>query len=254
MELNELDTMLQRADRLDRPVPVEALIEKSMRNARQRARNRRLAVAGTLGTSLAAVGVLATLTLGPGQSVPMSPAASPKPTPSELMSTRGPEQRGALPATAELKTTVEANLPEQLITRTFHTEGMSGAGITFELGDKDGYGQAAVGIDRLSWNPGQPTCTSSPAVRCEKRTVPSGELWIARDQEKPGDGTRYSLVRPNGTRIWFLQRNKANDQADRDDLPLSDQEAIEMITAPAWHELADNLPIETPWDGSKGER
>jgi hypothetical protein len=245
MELNELDTMLRRADQLDRPVPVETLIEKSMHNGQQRARNRRLTVVGALAGSLAAVGIIAGLAFGPGPSVSMSPAADPKP--SEIAPTQEPDKTGSLPTAVDLKKIIKAELPEGKITRKFDTEGLWGAGMALELGDKDGYGLAAVGIDRVSWTADQPTCTPSSMTTCEERATAGGVVWIGRDQEKSGDGTRYSLVRPNGTRVWFLQRNELNGQVERQDLPLSDAEAIELITATDWYELADQLPAHAPW-------
>lgn len=240
MEIDELDTLLRRADQLERPVPVETLIERSMRNGRRRARHRRLTTIGALAGCLAAVVIIAGLTLAPGPSVSMSPAATPEP--SEIVPTR----TGSLPTTTELKKIIKAELPERMITRNISTEGQWGAGIAYELGDRDGYGHAAVGIDRLSWTT-DPTCTPSATVTCETRTLAAGDVWIARDHEKSGEATHYSLVRPNGTRVWLFQRNELNGQADREDLPLSDAEAIALITAPDWHNLADRLPTAAPW-------
>ncbi len=249
METDELDTLLRRADQLDRPVPVEALIEKSMHGARQRARNRRMAVIGSLGASLAAVVAIAGLALGPGPSVPMSPAGTAKPLPSHTTPPSNSDQQANLPTTAELKKITEAKLPERMTLRQISTEGLWGTGITFELGDQDGYGLAGVGIDRVSWAADKQTCTAAATVTCVQRAVAGGVVWIARDQEKPGDATRYSLIRPDGTRVSFFQRNQLDGQVDRDDLPLSDREAIKLITAADWHEHLDRLPLEAPWEG-----
>ena len=195
MEIDELDTLLRRADQLERPVPVETLIERSMRNGRRRARNRRLTTIGALAGCLAAVVIIAGLALAPGPSVSMSPAATPEP--SEIVPTR----TGSLPTTTELKKIIKAELPERMITRNFSTEGQWGAGIAYELGDRDGYGHAAVGIDRLSWTT-DPTCTPSSLGTCETRTVAArhgvdrpGPREVRRcDPLQPGPAQRHPSV------------------------------------------------------------
>ncbi len=248
METNELQTLLRQADQVDRPLPVDTLVEEGIRRGQHRLRTRRLTVAGALGTTLAAVGVVAAFSLGAGPGVPMSPAAvpTPKPSPTQPAESKSKADEGTLPSVADLKKLIKSNLPDGLTMRkVVPTQERGNTDIVFELGDDDGFAWAGGGVSRTNWFDKVP-CTD--AQGCTESKVDGGELRITRDTEKVGDGTWYWFLRDDGTEVWFGQSNAfdGNGPATRDQLPLTDQEAIELITDPAWEKITQLLPEKQP--------
>ncbi|WP_152360218.1 hypothetical protein [Microlunatus speluncae] len=256
METNELNTLLRQADEIDRPVPVDTLVEGGIRRGQHQLRTRRLTVAGALGTTLAAVGVVAAFSLGGGPGVPMSPAAVPTTKPTPTQPAPKPADDGTLPSVAELSKVIKSNLPDGLSMReVVPTQEKGNTDIVFELGNKkDGYGWAGGGVFRNSWYDDVPC---DPAGGCTETEIDGGVLQISRDTEKVGDGTWYWFRGSDGTGVWFGQRNafEGNGPVTREELPLSDKEAIELLTDPKWQQIADLLPEKQPaGDGEVSEK
>jgi hypothetical protein len=245
MEQNELSTLLRDADRIDRLPPVDSLVDEGIRRGRHQLRTRRLTTVGVLGTTLATLGAVVAFGLptgGPGTTI--APAAVPtaKPSPSE----KSTPDKGSLPRFADLKKMIKSNLPDDLIMRkAVPADERDNTTIVFELGDEDGYAWAGGGVARTGWFEPVP-CEA--AHGCTESKVDGGELWISRDTEKVGDGTWYRFKRADGTEVWFGQRNafEGNGPVTRERLPLTDKEAIKIITDPEWAKITDRLPKENP--------
>lgn len=247
MEQNELNSLLREADRIDRPLPIDTLVDGGIRRGRRQLRNRRLTAVGALGTTLAALGAVVAFGLptGGGTGVTVAPAAVPTSKPSPSEASKPPADK--LPSVAELTKIMKAHVPDDLTMRKVTpTEALvSNTTIVFELGDDDGYAWAGGGVFRTSWF-GKMPCT--PVQGCEEREVEGGVVQISRDKEKVGDGTWYWFLRSDGTQVWFGQRNafEGNGPVTRDRLPLTDKEVIALITDPAWEKLTDRLPEKQP--------
>ncbi|GAB3766944.1 hypothetical protein [Microlunatus parietis] len=240
METRDLQTLLRAADRTDRPAPVDQLVEEGVRRGRRRLRERRLTALGAVGATLAAAGAVVAFALpgsGSGGGVTVAPAGTPSPS-------RSVEQtkEGRLPTTAELQKLIKANLPEGLTLRkAVGEDGM----ISYELGDEDGYSWSGGGVLRTDWF-GHVPCTE--AQGCTVTEVEGGRLQISRDPEKVGDGTWYTFVRDDGRAVWFGQRNAfdGNGPVTREKLPLTDKQAIALVTSDDWTPWLDRLPKESP--------
>jgi hypothetical protein len=253
MEQNDLSTLLRDADRIDRLPPVDAMVDEGIRRGRHRLRTRRVTAVSVLGTSLAALGVVVAFGLpagGPGTTI--APAATPttKPSPSE----KSTPDKGSLPKFADLKRIMESNLPDDLTMRkAVPADVRNNTMIIFELGDEDGYAWAGGGVAHTDWFDPVP-CEA--AHGCTESKVEDGVLRISRDTEKVGDGTWYTFMRADGTQVWFGQRNAfdGNGPVTRERLPLSDKEAIKIITDPEWAEITDRLPKENPLGDPEQEK
>lgn len=240
METRDLQTLLRAADQSDRPAPVDALVEEGVRRGRRRLRDRWLTALGAVGATLAAAGAVVAFALPGGGSggITVAPAGTPSPS----RSVESTKSDGRLPTSAELKKLIKAQLPEGLTMRKVGGEdGM----IAYDLGDEDGYGWSAGGVHRMDWF-GPVPCTE--AQGCTVTKVDGGEVQISRDTEKVGDGTWYTFVRDDGTAVWFGQRNAfdGNGPVTREKLPLTDKEAIALITSDDWTPLLDRLPKKSP--------
>lgn len=246
MEQNELNSLLREADRIDRPLPIDTLVDGGIRRGRRRLRNRRLSAVGALGTTLAALGAVVAFGLPPGGTgVTIAPAAVPTSKPSPSESSKPPADK--LPSVAELTKIIKGHVPDDLTMRKVTpTEALvSNTTIVFELGDDDGYSWAGGGVFRTDWF-GKTPCNA--AQGCTESKVEGGVVRIHRDKEKVGDGTWYYFKRSDGTEVWFGQRNafQGNGPVTRDRLPLTDKEVIALITDADWEKLTDRLPEKQP--------
>jgi hypothetical protein len=219
---------------------VDSLVEEGVRLGRRRLRDRRLTALGAVGATLVAAGAIVAFSLpgGTGGGVTVAPAG----TPSASRSIEPTKAGGRLPTTAELQKVIKAELPEGLTLRK--PDGEDGM-IVYHLGDKDGYAWSGAGVQRMDWF-GPVPCTE--AQGCTVTEVEGGEVQISRDKEKVGDGTWYTFVRDDGAAVWFGQRNafEGNGPVTRETLPLTDQEAIALVTSDAWTVWLDRLPAEPP--------
>lgn len=239
METRDLQTLLRAADRTDRPAPVDSLVEEGVRRGRRRLRDRRLTALGAVGATLATAGAVVAFALPGGGSGGITVAPAGTPSPSRSVETT---KEGRLPTSAELLKLIKKNLPEGL---TLRKPGGEDGMISYHLGDEDGYAWSGGGVQRMDWF-GPIPCTE--AQGCTVTEVEGGEIRISRDGEKVGDGTWYTFVRDDGAAVWFGQRNafEGNGPVTRDELPLTDQQAIALITSDDWTPWLDRLPEKSP--------
>ncbi len=253
MDSHDLDTLLREIDRTDRPVPIDALTDEGLRRGRRRVRRHRLTVAGVLGGALASVGLIAAVTLAPVSGVPTMPAAVPTPKISPSRPTPSPaDGKRALPTAADLEQTVKALLPAGTELRKVTASG-PGA-IEFELGDQEaGYSWATGGLARTSWSAedGRGSCAPLPTQDCTTTDTRGGTLRISRDRAA-ADGIWYSFTRPDGTVVWFGQQALEGHGTSRDQLPLTDDEVIDLIAAAAWQQFTEKLPESLGPDEKSG--
>lgn len=245
MDSHDLDTLLREIDRTDRPVPIDALTEEGLRRGRRRVRRHRLTVAGVLGATLASVGLSAAINLATVPGVPTTPAAVPTPKISPSRPIPSPaDGKRALPTAAELEQTLEALLPAGMDLRKVTATG-PGA-IEFEFGDPEaGYAWATGGLARTAWSAedGRASCAPLPAQDCTTTHTHGGTLRISRDRAE-ADGTWYSFTRQDGTVVWLGQKKalEKHGPTSRDQLPMTDDEVIDLIAATEWQQLTENLP------------
>jgi hypothetical protein len=252
MEQNELNSLLREADRIDRPLPIDTLVDGGIRRGRRRLRNRRLTAVGALGTTLAALGAVVAFGLPPGGTgVTIAPAAVPTSKPSPSESSKPAPKKGTFPTVAQMKSIVAADLPDGLaMKKVVPTDFRNNHNIVFELHDEHGRGWAGAGIGRESWDGWSLDNPCKPTQGCTETKVDAGVLRITRDTEKVGRGIWYWLHRTDGTVVWIGHSNafEGSGPVTRDRHALTDRQAIKIISAPEWGKLAQALPKELPID------